>query len=219
MNTLGQLSYIIAFGYKNYIVFVNLKDANNEPFEIGDKVVEKVLSIIAPKQYKTRSAMAYLQSEEYVEFIYELYNNNPPERELLLNRGISLSITTVNGKPKLLLQYVVNGDTTAIPQIVGYAYQGQDEVTGDLVSKVLTFHEFLDGVTNSSVSLCSTGTSSVCLRPSHVVRQCSQAHPSTSSVSQRAFDSHSVRQLRCSTGTNGQKYEEVNFSMLNYVMG
>ena len=153
MRTLG-FNYIIAFSFNNYIVFVNLYEIGDETVDVDAQYIKDMLAVLVPEKRNSRRIRYSLLSPLTLEgkqkeenFLYYFYKNNPPERELLDSRGISFSINIVNGKPKLLLQYIINGDNTAIPQIVGYAYQRYDETTGELISKVLTFDEFINGIT------------------------------------------------------------------------
>lgn len=158
-NTLG-FNYLITFAYQKYMAIVILIDKPiksniNSWFDevFGDILFSSVEELAETFLAKDNTGAEYENTRKnYCEnkrsdFLKYFYENNVPERELLeplCSRGIGMSIVWEKDKAQLKLNYIVNGDNTLTPNILGYMYLDNSNY------KVLTAKEFLNGIAKSS---------------------------------------------------------------------
>jgi len=80
-------------------------------------------------------------------WLYKFYSDsdNPPERELLPNRGIELAVKEIDGKPRLEISYIINedGNSVMMPRVVGFVKLGQSKKDAPESIKI---KEFLCGI-------------------------------------------------------------------------
>jgi hypothetical protein len=137
MTTLG-FRYIIAYHHKNYIIFLNLQDKSDEAEKLSDKDVGELLNMLLIREQFPQKSLGL---EGHKNIMNDFYGSHFPEREALENRGIYLSIESINKKPRLLLRYILNGDNTQTPNVIGFGKMFKDKN-----SEVLTFDDFMLGL-------------------------------------------------------------------------
>ena len=132
MSAIG-FRYVMLFRYQRYIVFINLIDKNEEGEDLSH---ELILSLTNEKGND-------LCSLEHKRFLSNFYNNNIPQRELLENRGVYVTIK-LGKTQELSTRYIYNGDNTQI-DVIGF---------GDIdkTPKIISFSEFMSGVEKSFIA-------------------------------------------------------------------
>ena len=102
------------------MAFVELKDRTAPSLLDEDGAIEGILDSLKLPIFAPHKHLCETQRE----LLERFYHSEIPERQLMKNWGVSLSVDCADDTQKLMLSYVVNGDNTSPPCVIGYAYLG-----------------------------------------------------------------------------------------------